>query len=127
MGIDDKVFLHNAKQNILDVIYDARISVLPSKYEGMPNALIESVCIGVPSIASDCPAYGGRIVIENEKNGFLIAVDDKQAFLEKMCMLADDDELANRISAEGRKTICKFAIEDIYRQWQAIVEKVMGE
>ena len=127
MGIEDKVFLYNAQQNILDIVYDARMSVLPSKYEGMPNALIESVCIGIPSIASDCPAYGGRTVVDNGKNGFLLEIDDKEAFLEKMCLIAEDDELAERISKEGRKTVDKFDMRDVYALWQSVVEEVMQE
>ena len=103
------------------------MSVLPSKYEGMPNALIESVCIGIPSIASDCPAYGGRTVVENEKNGFLLEIDDKEAFLEKMCLIAEDDELADRISNEGRKTVSKFDMNDVYALWQSVVDEVMQE
>lgn len=125
MGIEDKVFLNNVRSNILEIIYDARMSILPSKYEGMPNALIESVCIGIPSIASDCPAYGGRIIIENEKNGFLLEVNNKKAFLEKMCLIAEDDELANRISIEGRKSVSKFDIKNVYNSWRLVVEEII--
>ena len=125
MGLKDKVLLHTAQSDILNVIYDARMFVLPSKYEGMPNALIESVCIGVPSIASDCPAYGGRMVVESGKNGFLLKVDDKQSFVDKMCLLADDDELADRISVEGRKVREMFDLKEVYGKWLSLVSEVV--
>lgn len=126
MGLEDKVHLYKARPDIFDVIYDARMSVLPSKYEGMPNALIESVSLGVPSIASDCPAYGGRMVINSGENGFLIDVDDKDDFVEKMCLLAENDELADAFSTEGKKVKEKFDLDEVYKLWKAFVEELIN-
>ena len=125
MGIEDKVHLFDAQPDILNIIYDARMSVLPSKYEGMPNALIESVSLGIPSIASDCPAYGGRMVIDSGKNGFLLEVDDKNDFIEKMCLLAENDEIADKFTVEGKKVKEKFDLQEVYSAWKTLVETVV--
>lgn len=125
LGIDDKVYLNEARPDIFDVIYDARMCVLPSKYEGMPNALIESVSLGVPSIASDCPAYGGRQVITSGENGYLVPVDDKEDFVHKMRCLANQDALADRFTEEGRKVREKFDIDEVYALWKQFVLDVL--
>ncbi len=125
LGIADKVYLHEARPDIFDVIYNARMCVLPSKYEGMPNALIESVSLGVPSIASDCPAYGGREIVRNGENGFLLPVNDHTAFVNAMCRLADDDALADTFTQEGKKTAELFSIDRIYPQWKALVLDIL--
>ncbi len=126
LGIENKVHLNDARPDIFDVIYDARMCVLPSKYEGMPNALIESVSLGIPSIASDCPAYGGRQIVSHGENGFLLPVDDKKEFLCKMTLLADNDELADKFTLEGRKIKNKFDIGQIYSLWKNLVCDVLG-
>lgn len=126
LGIDDKVYLNDARSDIFDVIYDARMCVLPSKYEGMPNALIESVSLGVPSIASDCPTYGGRQVITSGENGYLVPVDDKNAFVDKMCCIADQDLLADHFTEEGRKVSKKFDIDEVYALWRRFVLDVLN-
>lgn len=125
LGIENKVHLNDASPDIFNIMYDARMCVLPSKYEGMPNALIESVSLGIPSIASDCPAYGGRQVITSGENGFLLPVDDKVEFVNKMIRLADDDELADKFTTEGRKIRYKFDIDEVYTLWKDFVCDVL--
>ncbi len=127
MGLEHNVHLHLAKPDVLNLIYDARMSVLPSKYEGMPNALIESVSIGIPSIASDCPAYGGRQIITSGENGFLLEVDDKKAFVEHMCKIASDDFLSDKLSMNGKKVRNKFDLDEVYSCWKNFVTKVVEE
>ena len=127
LGVADKVSLHSAQPNVMNVIYDARMFVLPSKYEGMPNALIESVSIGVPSIASDCPAYGARTIVKSGQNGWLLNVDDKEAFVDKMRQLADDDALADTFSAEGRKVRDKFDVNEVYATWRSFILEVIDK
>lgn len=127
LGIENKVHFNDACPNIFDVIYDARMCVLPSKYEGMPNALIESVSLGVPSIASDCPAYGGRQIVKNGENGFLLPVDNKNEFLTKMQLLADDDELSDKFTIEGKKIKNKFDINEIFPIWENLVRNVLEQ
>ena len=53
LGIQDKVVLKGFVQNPHKYIAKADVFIMPSLYEGYPNAMAEAVCLGIPCIASD--------------------------------------------------------------------------
>lgn len=53
LHLDNKIFLPGFKKNIHELISDAEIFVLPSDYEGLSNALLEAMCMGIPCISTN--------------------------------------------------------------------------
>lgn len=62
--------------DVLNKINDSAAFILSSDYEGMPNALIEAMCMGMPVISTDCPSGGPKELITDGINGILIPVND---------------------------------------------------
>ncbi len=83
------------KKNLID----ADIFVLPSKNEGMPNSLIESMASGVPSICSKVGSVPNFIL--NEENGILIESHDIDLLKKTMEKLILDFRLRKKISKNG--------------------------
>ena len=84
-GLDDSCFeIVEGKRNIAELINGADLFVLPSNVEGMPNALIEAMAMGLTCISTDCPAFGSRMLIENGQNGYLIPVGSHEELLKAM-------------------------------------------
>lgn len=54
-GMKDRILLPGITNNIIDKIEKAKLFILSSNYEGMPNALMEAMALGIPSISTDCP------------------------------------------------------------------------
>jgi glycosyltransferase involved in cell wall biosynthesis len=75
LKLENKVKLPGVKKNIKNEIYDCSLFVLPSLYEGMPNALMEAMALGLPVISTDCPCGGPRFLIHNY-NGLLVKVNN---------------------------------------------------
>jgi glycosyltransferase involved in cell wall biosynthesis len=79
----------------------ADVFVLPSRAEGMPNALIEAMAAGLPSVVSDIPAH--RELIEDGVNGFL--APDVRRFTEAIRRLLDDRELRRRVGSRAARFV----------------------
>ena len=79
------VFLRGNVDDVFQKIIKASIFVMSSDYEGMPNALIEAMALGLPCISTDCPCGGPRYLIKSGVNGLLCNVNDveslKMAFI----------------------------------------------
>jgi len=74
LQIDNKVFLPGFSDNPYSMLIGADIFVSSSRYEGFSNAVLESLILGVPVVATDCPS-GIRELVNNEKNGWLVSME----------------------------------------------------
>jgi glycosyltransferase involved in cell wall biosynthesis len=101
--------------------------VLPSRAEGMPVSLIESMKAGVVPIVNDLPGGIRELVIEGE-TGFKVPDNDAEVFAGRIAMLTDNDYLFSQIGQQCIKTAGKLfdpgintpAIEEVYHELQAL-------
>lgn len=101
--IIDKVTWHGFCTDAKQKIVDARIFVLPSNYEGVSNAMVEAMAMGIPVIATDCPIGGAATYIRNGENGILVPVKDVGKMSDAMKEIASNPLLAKRLSDNCRK------------------------
>lgn len=117
--LQDRVFLPGAKSNIQDYIKDAALFVLSSDYEGIPNALIEAMAIGLPCVSTDCSPGGARELIQNGTNGVIVPCGDFNELEKQMRGLIIDRELAKEIGCKAldiRTRTGKSIIADAWLQ-----------
>lgn len=119
--LSDSVSIVKDKSNIIDLINGASLFVLTSNNEGMPNALIEAMSMGILSISTDCPIYGPRQLINHGVNGFLTPIKDEKK-LAKMMLYALSHPDANKIRKEAYKIREKLDPDMIYNQWKMLIE-----
>lgn len=102
----------------------ATVFVLPSRYEGFPNALLESMAMGCPSIATNCNS-GPRDIIKHDVNGWLIPVDDRQALSEALLLMFGDPDLRARLGLAAVKVRERYSKARILQEWERVVEEVI--
>lgn len=117
---------HGSVSDIPERIQRAGIFVLPSKTEGMPNALIEAMALGLACISTDCPCGGPRELIRDGENGFLVPVDDEKAMAEKLLVLMDDPDLKERMGREAFRVQELFGPERVNRKWETYLLSVLS-
>ena len=99
------------------------VFVLPSRTEGMSNALLEAMAMGLPVVAT---AVGGTPeVIGDGQTGLLVATDDPSAIAAAITRLLDDPATAARLGAAARQTVEeKFGAKSMVRQLEAVYAAV---
>ena len=124
LKIKDKVTFKGFSKNIHSFVNDAAMFVLPSNYEGLSNSMLEAMALGIPTICTDCPIGGARMVIENGSNGVLVPVNDKDALVKSMCEIAEKKEFAKTLSKNALKIRDKLNVAIIAKQWEDLIGKL---
>lgn len=126
-GVKEKVLLPGYTTNIGDKIKDASLFVLSSDFEGMPNALMEAMALGIPCVSTDCDGGGAKFLIENGKNGLLVPKDDVDALSESMRIMLSDKKLAEQCGCEAHKICERLAPEKIYGEWEQFIKEIVED
>lgn len=117
IGQVDKVKEHIEKSGMF---------VLTSNYEGMPNSLMEAMALGIPCISTDCPVGGPRMLIDNNINGILVDVNNKEQLFEAMDKIISDKDFANKLSENAMSSIKKYYPDKINKEWEKFIIKVLA-
>ncbi|CDC95158.1 glycosyltransferase group 1 family protein [Roseburia sp. CAG:380] len=116
--ISIKPFCKDVHQKVMK----ATIFALPSNYEGLSNSMIEAMALGIPTVVTDCPCGGARMVIENNKNGIMVAVDDPKAMYEAFKKIIVSPKFAKELSNNGVKIRDKLNCKKIAKQWKKAID-----
>ena len=117
----DKITLYDFAEDIHNKIIDCAMYVSSSNYEGISNSMIEAMGIGLPTICTDCPCGGARMMIENNVNGILVPVGDVNALYEAMKKVICDLEFAKKISKNAIEINKKLNQKKICKNWNELL------
>ena len=125
--MDKRIFLMGATSDVPEALSHSVIFVLCSDYEGMPNALMEAMAVGVPSISTDCPCGGPRTLIRHGENGLLIPVGGEDALAEALDRFLSDPEFAEKLGKQAKIDAKRYEPQKIFEEWKSFVESVVQE
>lgn len=103
-----------------EIIKDA-VYVNSSDYEGMSNAMLEAMAIGMPVVCTDCPIGGAAAVINNGENGLLVPVGDAEGLAEAIKKVVSDKELSEKLSDNAQKIREELSLPNIARKWMELM------
>lgn len=126
MGLGDRVHLCGVTKDIHDKIANAEIFVLSSDYEGMPNALLEAMALGLPCISTNWAPGGIVDIIKDSDNGIIVPRDNVKELSTAMESLINDRKLLRKIAKNGLSSSKKYNPENIFKKWDNYLKMVKG-
>jgi len=111
-----RVSMPGVQEAMYRVFADTDLFVLPSRFEGYPNVLVEALAAGCPVIATDCPGAVGEI-LDGGRYGLLVPADDDDALTFGLDRMMSDEDLRSRYAATARQAVAGLDVVQIGKCW----------
>lgn len=123
-GMKDRILLPGRSTKIIDELQASEIFCLSSDYEGMSNALLEAMCIGLPIITTKVSGVEDMLV--NNTNAFIVNVGDVTAMTSAMDKLIANPEIRNKFSVNNKRLAVNYSLGRIVDKWEDLILKIAG-
>jgi len=120
LEIADEVDWMGMQLDPFPLLRSAHIFALPSRYEGMPNALLEAMSCGLPCVVSDA-SPGPLELIEHEKTGLVVASEDPAALSGAFARLAKDSQLCSCLGKAAEQRAAKHVLPAVLAEWDELL------
>ena len=105
LQLDDSVTFLGLHRDVTRLLQQSWGFVLPSRWEGMPNALLEAMACGLPCVATR--VSGSEDIITDGVNGLLVPSEQPADMAQALRRIIEDTELARKLGQEARQTILR--------------------
>lgn len=130
ISLTDNLKLNNCvdfkgkQKDVLHQVKDASCYVLSSISEGMPNALMEAMAIGLPCVSTDCPNGPSELIIDGY-NGLLVPIQDSILLSEAICKMIENQDFAEQCSLNAKKIKETNSINNISQRYLNFIEDIV--
>ena len=121
LSMDGSVEFKGKVANVMKIIADEGIFVLSSDSEGMPNALMEAMALGMPVISTDCEPGGAKALIQNGVNGIIVPRGDVDRLAEAIIFYIENKEKADQYGLSARQSMKSYSPNIIICKWSELL------
>lgn len=122
LGLENNIEFFVNRTDVPDVLKEADLFVLPSRYEGLGLVVLEAMAAGVPVIASNID--GPAELIQNGDNGLLFESENVSSLVEKICLLYENPDLADQLSKKASQSVQRFDIHCMRQQYYELYQEL---
>lgn len=122
MHLDKNIIFTGYRKDIPQLLKISDLCVATSKREGLPVNIIEAMMSGLPIIATNC--RGHRDLIKNEKNGYILEINDIQGLQECILKLYNEENLRKNMGKTGEKSAQQYLLKNIQDKMKKIYNEV---
>jgi glycosyltransferase involved in cell wall biosynthesis len=124
-NLENQIIFTGFQNNISEIMLKSSIFILPSRFEGLPMVLLEAMSQGMACIAYDCKT-GPSDIITNNQNGILVSDQNTEEMGKNLLKLMKDDALRYSLSENGVKSLERYNINKIMKDYEIIIDKIIN-
>jgi GalNAc-alpha-(1->4)-GalNAc-alpha-(1->3)-diNAcBac-PP-undecaprenol alpha-1,4-N-acetyl-D-galactosaminyltransferase len=126
LNLQERVLLPGAVKNPYDYYRKAELFVLPSRYEGLPNALIEAMVSGLPVVATNCSAGVAEVICDGV-DGILVPTEDVDLLSEAMGYLMADPDLRRQLGGKAAEVSKRYDLKKVAATWEQVFARLISD
>ena len=122
MHLDKNIIFTGYRKDIPQLLKISDLCVATSKREGLPVNIIEAMMSELPIIATNC--RGHRDLVQNEKNGYIVEINDVQKLQEYILKLYNEENLRKNMGKIGEKNTQQYLLRNVQDKMKKIYNEV---
>lgn len=135
VDVEDRIIFSGFQENPFRLLPHCDVFVLPSLFEGFPNALAEAMACGLPVIGSDCESGMREILApgtdidyhtqttEYVEYGVLVKTGSEDSIIEAISRFIDEPNVAAEYADKSKTRVKDFSIEAVVEKWVNLVNE----
>ena len=123
LDLEKNIRLKGFCNNVDEQIVNAYMYVCTSNYEGLSNALLESMAMGLAIVSTDSSGGGAREVIKDGVNGYLVPINDDAKLAERMITLLDNPAKAFPMGQKAIEIRDELSETVVCDEWEKIINQ----
>ena len=117
LNVQSRVHFAGWRPDIRPFLAASHVVVIPSRWEGMPNVLLEAMAAGLPVVATD--VEGVDEVLGDAAEGQLVSAGDSRLLVERISKICSNHQLHNQLGSFNRRRIEQdFSLDRAVKQYQ---------
>lgn len=125
LGMEGHIILAGKSDHVVEEMNKSSLFVMSSDYEGMSNALLEAVCVGLPVISTD--VSGAKDLITEGVNGYIVPVGNEKALTLALSSILSSPEKMDEMGRQSKALAPRFREEQIVGQWEELIKSVVRQ
>jgi glycosyltransferase involved in cell wall biosynthesis len=124
LGLERNFLFLGRRADVPEILASCDIAVLPSRAEGLPNAVLEYMAAGLPTVVSR--VGGNSELVEDGVTGLLVPPEDSAALSAALLKLLHDPNLARKLAQSGHVcTVRNFSFDRLVREVDALYSELL--
>lgn len=120
--LEKRIILKDSSNNIINELLSSTLFILPSNYEGMPNALLEAMSLSLPVISTES-TEAINTIIKTNLNGIIVPKNNPKVLTKKIKYLLDNENIRNVLGKNASKVKNIYKKNIVLKEWEKIIKE----